>query len=335
MNTKLSPSSASNGAFSLASPRLTSRSAYRSNEPLGYSAGFVDHLEKKHESSLIDVYDRLRSQEESHERTSESLRKQVASLRLQLDYTTQQHTRELHQIREEFEEKLVQIARDQQLTEQAHQGKVRELQFALEKERATSKEHRQDSSISRAKLIEETSRLQNQLRLLQHEHEQALRSSASISKHELDRLDQERTYLKNERLVHYEELRSQAEAQVLELRFRLESKDTLIASMEQELTEVKRSLHSKAEAAGRDVQTLQETLKSSRKVIEVQENDLDRLKKEREDFRRDSRILSKEAAMLENELAKTRRENVELKEQVNKFEKIVYGRSSKKTKDAK
>jgi chromosome segregation ATPase len=296
-------------------------------ESQGYSADFINQLEIQHERAMSDVYGKLKSQEESYDRASESLSKQVTALRQRADMTNQVYTKEVFQIKEEFEDKLKEIARDRDSTEHNFKSRLHELKLTLEGERTQTEQLRHELSLVKHSSNEEVSRLQSKLRSLQIEHEQAKQQGVEEIRHGQQLIERERQQLRTDRSAYSEEFRRQHEAQVTELRVRLEAKDTLLVSMEQEVNDLRRQLSTRTETAGRDLQTLQDTLHSTRKVLELQESDLDRLKKDREDSRRESRALSKEAAVVEHELAQLRRENLSLKEHNKKLEMIVYGRS--------
>mmetsp|Transcript_1878 Transcript_1878/g.4044 ORF Transcript_1878/g.4044 Transcript_1878/m.4044 type:complete len:370 (+) Transcript_1878:7550-8659(+) len=330
---RFSPSSATlaQSVYSIASPRVSSRLTTRTADTYGYSSDFVNQLEKQHDSAMSTLYDKVRIQEDNHARVTESLHKQIAALREQVEISGQAHYKEVRRLKEDFETKLLEAIREKDSTEHNLRSRLQELSQALEGERSKASHYKHELIATKGSSTDEITKLQNQLRSLQAESERAKKLHFDSAKRDHETIERERQAARTEKETLIEEFKRQYDAQVTELKLRLESKDALLINLEQELNDARRQLSSRSESSARDLVTLQETLRSTRKVLEIQEQDLERLKRDREESRKESKLMSKEGAVLEHELALTRRENQELKGQNKRMQKIVYGRSPRKS----
>lgn len=327
---RLSPSPSGAPPLSLASPRLSSRLSTRPSDSFGYSSDFVNQLEKKHDAAIASLSEKLRVQEHNHAQSTESLHKSAAAHQLQAELSVQSHIKEARVQNQELEARLAGMMRDKNETERNLRNRVLELSNALEAERARSGQYLQDLSRLKGSSEDEIAKLRGQLRLALDEATRVQSYHNETSKRDYETMEQERQYIQAEKQEYIYQVRRQYDAQVTELRLRLESKDALLISIEQDLADARRQLSTRAEASARDLHTMQETLRSTRKVLELQELDLDRLKRDKEETRKEGQIISKEAAILEHDLGQLRHESKGLKAQNKRMQKIVYGRSPRK-----
>jgi uncharacterized protein (DUF3084 family) len=300
----------------------------QTTDSYGYSTDFVNQLEKRHDTAISNYCDRIRSQEENHHRVCDSFNKQIATLREQVEIANQALPKETRRLREEHDAKLQSVLRDKEASEQNLRNRLHDLTSVLEEERSQSADYRRELTRLKQTSDEEISQLQSQLRSVHAESSQVPTLRYAGFKREQELIERDR--MVTEKTTHFDEIRRQFEAQMTELKLRLEGKDSLLMSMEQELNDARRQLSGRGDLASRDLLTLQDALKSARKLLEIQEQELQHLKTDREESRKEGRLLSKEAAVLEHELAHLRRENLELKAQNKRMQKLVYGRSPRK-----
>lgn len=234
-------------------------------------------------------------------------------------------------MKDDLEAQLIQAIRDKDEAEQNMRGRLQDLNAALESERKKSAHYKSELAFLKASSSEEITKLQIQLKALQAENERTKKMHIEGSKRDHEALDRERIKNKTEKESYIADTKRQYEGQISELRLRLESKDALLINTEQELNEARRHLTTKTETASRDFEALQDTLMSTRKVLAIQEQDFERMKADRNEALREVRLLSKETAVIENERALQKKEIQELKAQNKRLQKIVYGRSPRKS----
>jgi hypothetical protein len=102
-----------------------------------------------------------------------------------------------------------------------------------------------------------------------------------------------------------------------------------IRTLEQEIEELRKILKAKDESGIEDIKTLEEALRSTYHTIELQTINLEKIKKAKEDFAKEASLYEKQKNQIFEEEKKLIQENNELKENIDKLERKIYGRKAR------
>mmetsp|Transcript_11278 Transcript_11278/g.22198 ORF Transcript_11278/g.22198 Transcript_11278/m.22198 type:complete len:322 (+) Transcript_11278:544-1509(+) len=295
-------------------------------ESFGYSAQFVNDIERQHKEALIGVGDKKASMERNHSRITESLKKQLDALKQQSDFNATAQLRESNALREEFEIRIQAMSREQDAIERNLREQLTQVQNGTEDARMRNSRLKQEELEERLKNEEEISCLHGRVRSLHQEKERLRIDVIDSGRLEIERLEQYQEELKEKHTEAMRYMREGFTESMQDFREKIEEKHRQIKRTEQELNDSRRELILKSESTERELQLMQSSLREVRQIMETQEAELQRLKSQHDEAVKEGMIFKKEAALLTNEVGRVRRDNKELTEEVKRLEKLVYGK---------
>jgi chromosome segregation ATPase len=298
----------------------------RLGDSFGYSAQFVDDIEKQHEETLHGVADRKLSMQRNHTRITESLKKQLEALKQQADFNAQTQLRETNALRESFEINLQGRSQEQDGVERSLTQQLSAVQGRLEETRAKNSRLKQDDLDERLRHEEDISSLHAKVRGLLQEKERLQTKVIDAGRLEIERLEQYQGQLKEQHAEAIRSLREDFEGTMEAVRLQIEERQRQIKRTEKQLNQGRREHILKSETTEREVQTMQSKLQEMREVIEDREQELEKVQAQHVEAVKEGMIFKKEAALLANEVKRIRGENRDITEEVLKLERLVYGK---------
>jgi chromosome segregation ATPase len=298
----------------------------KDSESFGYSAKFVETIERQHQDALHGITDKRLSLDRTHSRVTESLKKQLDTLRQQADLNAQTQLREANVLREAFEIKLQGISREQEGVERSLREKLAQVQSRAEEVRDRNSFLKQEELEERLRHEEEIGLLQGKTRDLLHEKAHLKTDVVEAGKLEIERLEQLHEDLKVRHAELIRSIRADFHEGMQSLRLKIEDTHRAIKRTEHELNECRREHNLIAETTERDLQQMQSHLREVRQGIEGKEQELYRVKTQHDDAVKEGMIFKKETALLTSEVNRVRRENLDLIEELRRLEKLVYGK---------
>jgi hypothetical protein len=295
-------------------------------ESFGYSAQFVETIERQHEEALHGITDKKLSLDRTHSRVTESLKKQLDTLKQQADFNTQTQLHEANVQRETFEIKLQGISREQEGVERSLREKLAQVQSRADELRDRNSLLKQEELEERLRHEEEIGFLQGRTRALLQEKDHLKTDVIEAGKLDFVRLEQLQEDLKVRHAELIRSMRADFHEDMLSLRLKIEDTHRAIKRTEHELSECRREHNLIAETTERELQQLQSNLREVRQGIEGKEQDLYRVKTQHDDVVKEGMIFKKETALLTSEVNRVRRENLDLVEELRRLGKHVYGK---------
>ena len=288
-------------------------------------------MQRAYENSLTKAYDRLQYSSSSHDNDVQSLQRLVNSLREEVASTAQANSKELSDLRAQFQARLIAENRLRDTSMDVASTRLSEMQqiWASESDRSVSL--RQELLTVRVKSGEEASKLRAENTALALELDRVKGTVVTRVQGEVDRTRGDVTVQQDEHIRFCSVLKQENQTAINEVRNKLAMQEARARNGENEVSALRQQLLAKTQQAESDVKGLNENLKSLKTVVEGQEAELIRLKEDREMAKRDAKELNEEVVRLEREMHRVHESNSELRSSSEKLERLVYGRNGKRS----
>lgn len=284
-------------------------------------------VEREHEASLVQAYDRLQLSENTHEREVQTLKAHLALLRQDLSATLSSNARDLSELRTQLQAR---VEAEQKLREAEVLGSsslLRESQHTWANEADRAAELRRELLSLKAKRADETGRLQGAQRKLAQELESVRQQHLARLQHDVDRARAEKTRLLDQQERTSALLRQEQQSSLSQLNTQLAERECLVRRLEAETEALRDDLQKVMRRGEEEMEGLQASVGKLRRLAELQDRDFAELEQSRRQARNDAREMSTEVRKLEQEMKRMHSENQFLRSSSGKLGKLVYGRT--------
>jgi len=284
-------------------------------------------VEREHEASITQAYDRLQLSENTHEREVQTLKAHLVVLRQDLATTLSTNVRDLSDLRTQLQAR---VEAEQKLREAevlASSSLLRESQHSWAQEADRAAELRRELLSLKAKRADETGRLQGAQRKLAVELESTRQHHLARLQHDVDRARAEKTRLLDQQQRTSALLRQEQQSSLTQLNTQLAERESRVRRLEAETETLRNDLQKSTQRGEDEIEGLQASVGKLRHLAELQDRDFANLEQSRRQARNDAREMSAEVRRLEEEMKYMHSENHLLRSSSGKLGKLVYGRT--------
>ena len=289
----------------------------------------VQDLERSYRERISNIDQKSKQELYNYEAIDESLRRQISSLREEIDMRNIKNAKILQSKKTQLEQNLdsSKAEKDRDLNEYTRKlANSKEKFFAnkqdYEKNKKSLHREKTEAENENSKLRSIISELTREIEILQGKVREVYNKDIHYAKQEVEGLLV--TYESSAKKTHQDH---QYESR--ELEFRLENCERAIENLSYDIESLKQEEESVKRQTDRDISYLRESLLESNKDIEICEGQTVQLLRNRDDAKEDSLMLTKITGELESELGKEMKINTKLSAKLAKLERLVYGKGAK------
>ncbi|CAG9320762.1 unnamed protein product [Blepharisma stoltei] len=260
-------------------------------------------------------------------RQVEMLREEVNGLRKQLENLSIQNSRELLALNEKEDERLNQIYQEKDSQIQAEYRTISNIQRTLGEEADECSKIKQE--ILKVKLDhgETVAQLNAEIRNLIGEMEYLQKECIEPARGQIDMIRNEIENRKDEQNRESRNIQHNKGAELHELQYRIEKDNGVLNSLRIEVEEIQKQLSLKSIQSEENLGKLNDRLKREQNITTDQEGELKLLRGKKEKLRKEARDKAKEVGLIKYRVQNIEVENKELKEQLARLERLIYGRT--------
>lgn len=284
-------------------------------------------VEREHEASITQAYDRLHLSDSAHERETQTLKAQLAALRQDLANTLSRNSRDLSDLRNQLQARVEAEYKLREAEVLAGSSQLRESQQIWAKEADRAAELRRELLSLKAKRADETGRLQGAGRQSAQELESLRQHRLARLQHDIDRARAEKTRLLDQHERASALLRQEQQSSLSQLNAELAERESRVRRLETETEALNEELQKTTQRGEQELQSLEASLTKLRHLSELQDRDFADLEQSRRQARKDAREMSAAVRRLEQEMRSMDSENQLLRSSSGKLGKLVYGRT--------
>ena len=258
----------------------------------------------------------------------DALKSQLNSLKHQINLSKKVFEADLRTANEDFERKVELSLKEKNYSKSLQREKISDLEQAVQEEKEKSSFLRQELNTLASFMNQELLSAEEKKRILT-EDLKILTEELKTQKSHISLLQSELFTIENDFDSSKQYLSSKFESNYMALSSKYNSNKGKIRTLEQEIEELRKILKAKDESGIEDIKTLEEALRSTYHTIELQTINLEKIKKAKEDFAKEASLYEKQKNQIFEEEKKLIQENNELKENIDKLERKIYGRKAR------
>ncbi|CAI2368288.1 unnamed protein product [Moneuplotes crassus] len=299
-----------------------------------YSKEYVDELQKFYQKERETLKQRIDRIYKENDDSKLRLLDQIEDLKKQAHEHKLKHKEEIIHVNTQQSDKLTRIMRDKDSLLADAKNQIYELKSEVSqltvKYTDLNEEYKREKFELQTQIDNLSQQLNNQLEIFdstRSDYEYRIKSSRE--RYELEKVELKKEY---EQLIN--NIRSEHSGSHQELTNVIRVKNKEIDLLRKEMTEIKLSYNTRITEMTSENSDLLTSLKSSQKLADMQMRENKKLIDRKSAAKRETKILQKEITLLEQEHRRVVDKNQDLKERVDKLDKLVYGAkmSSRKAK---
>lgn len=260
---------------------------------------------------------------------AESLKSQISSLQHQIALAKKVHEADHRAAREDFERKIELGLKEKNYSVSLQKEKISDLERLISEEKSRFASLFQEFTSLDSEIQGEISGGSEKKRIL-FEDIQYLTQELYSQKSQIQMLQQELVSLEKDFDQSLHLVSSKFDKDYSAMASQTMRNQGKILDLEGEIEETQRKLKQKDVFSDGDIKTLEEALRSTYHTVELQAYSIEKLRKATEESLKESSQYVKQRLSLEQQEQILLKSNNELKENIDKLERKIYGRSSRK-----
>lgn len=281
-------------------------------------------IKSNYDRALRTSNERLSIQDIQQRRSLDILRANIKDLEHQGQNNEENHEIEKSRLKREYDIKIENLIRDLDEQTRLKTIKLHDIDYTIEREQKAWEMQKREMSIHSQKLNEEIEDL-NSRTIRNNEEISYIKKQIETTQNEAHGLEREKKFAIERHENNKNNAIERHQRGIRDMNIKISEYEERIRGLEIEIDSTRKQIIHESQNAALNIRDLEDKLETSRNTLRVQMQDIARLKSSRDEAKTECQILSNEASMMEFQISKTQRENVSLREEIARLERLVYG----------